>query len=335
MSSVAVSLVWGVWAEREPPPPLPALSISADRVAVAGLSSGAYMATQAHLAWGERIDAVALVAGGPYHCARGDLQRALGECMKADPAPPDVEALAAAVRARAQGGAVAPLDALAGDRVWILHGSDDPIVAPALAGSAADLYLALARGQDLPISVTVDVDRRFGHSFPTLETGAACGASVSPFLGACGFDAAGEIFQALFGAPVGEPGDAGGSLHRFHQRPYAAADADPLLADEGFLYVPAACAAGAACGLLTVFHGCDQSAEKVGDAFVRGAGFDRWADAYQVVVLYPQTRATYMPLNPKGCWDWWGYTGSEYDTRRGAQLRWLDAAMTALGVPSR
>src|SRR5690606_27623128 len=33
----------------EPAPPLPALDVDPDRVAVAGLSSGAYMATQVHL----------------------------------------------------------------------------------------------------------------------------------------------------------------------------------------------------------------------------------------------------------------------------------------------
>jgi hypothetical protein len=50
-------------------------------------------------------------------------------------------------------------------------------------------------------------------------------------------------------------------------------------------------------------------------------------------VLYPQTRATYMPLNPKACWDWWGYSGAAYDTRKGLQLRWLANAAAALGAP--
>jgi hypothetical protein len=51
------------------------------------------------------------------------------------------------------------------------------------------------------------------------------------------------------------------------------------------------------------------------------------------VVVYPQTRASFMPLNPKGCWDWWGYSGADYDTRNGVQLRWLANLVDALGIP--
>jgi poly(3-hydroxybutyrate) depolymerase len=82
-----------------------------------------------------------------------------------------------------------------------------------------------------------------------------------------------------------------------------------------------------------VFHGCEQDIGRLGDRFAREAGFNRWADARRLVVLYPQTRSSYLPLNPKACWDWWGYTGPDYDTRRGLQLRWLASAMAALGAP--
>ena len=27
-----------------------------------------------------------------------------------------------------------------------------------------------------------------------------------------------------------------------------------------------------------------------------------------------------MPLNPQGCWDWWGYASSDYANRDGAQI---------------
>lgn len=103
----------------------------------------------------------------------------------------------------------------------------------------------------------------------------------------------------------------------------------------GYVYVPKACASGKRCALHVAFHGCSQSADVVGDAFVRDAGYNRWADVYNVVVLYPQARASMAPLNPKGCWDWWGYSGEGYDTREGAQMRWLANATAALGTPLR
>jgi poly(3-hydroxybutyrate) depolymerase len=26
-------------------------------------------------------------------------------------------------------------------------------------------------------------------------------------------------------------------------------------------------------------------------------------------------------VNPNGCWDWWGYTGSHFADKRGVQMR--------------
>lgn len=40
-----------------------------------------------------------------------------------------------------------------------------------------------------------------------------------------------------------------------------------------------------------------------------GAGYLPWADANNIVVVFPQ--ATSNLLNPKGCWDLWGYTGPQ------------------------
>jgi poly(3-hydroxybutyrate) depolymerase len=85
--------------------------------------------------------------------------------------------------------------------------------------------------------------------------------------------------------------------------------------------------------LLIAFHGCEQNAASIGPVFARDSGLNRWADVHNVVVLYPQTRSSYLPLNPKACWDWWGFSGPDYDTRGGVQLRWLNGVTTRLGVP--
>lgn len=311
--------------------PLPSLKVDPDRVAVAGLSSGAYMATQAHFAWSDRLRGAALIAGGPYGCAGGSLQTALGPCIAADPYTPDPVRLAENVRKRAAAGELAPLAGLAGDRVWLLHGDRDALVAKAVVDSAEALYRQL--GDDVGGIVLSRESGEFGHVLPTLDTGADCVEGGAPHLGRCGRDAAGEAMAALYGPPQSPATEAKGELRRFDQDAYLPEGGDAQLASEGYLYVPAACAAGETCGVLVAFHGCEQNVDKVGEAFVAGAGFNRWADVQRVVVLYPQARSSYLPLNPKACWDWWGYTGPDYDTRRGAQLRWLAAAMTALGAP--
>ena len=39
------------------------------------------------------------------------------------------------------------------------------------------------------------------------------------------------------------------------------------------------------------------------------------------IVLYPQVApSNTLPVNPQGCWDWWGYSGLNFQVRSGAQL---------------
>lgn len=327
---LASALLVAGCSSRDEAPPLPSLKIDAERVAVVGLSSGAYMATQVHLALSDRVHGAALVAGGPYGCAGGDLTQALGVCMKADPAAPDVSGLAQRVRARAAAGRIASLDGLAGDRVLILHGAQDLKVAPAVGASAAELYRALQA--DAPgLQVDAQLEGAFGHLLPLAGEGDECRDPPAPYIGRCGLDAAGLVFAHLFGPAPREVASATGALRSFNQSALVGDGPDPVLADTGYLYVPAQCESET-CGLLLAFHGCLQNADKIGEAFVREGGFNRWADAYGVVVLYPQTRASFAPLNPNACWDWWGYTGEHYDTRDGAQLRWVARVLDALGV---
>ncbi len=291
------------------------------------------MATQTHLAWSDRLTGAALIAGGPYGCAQGSLEQALGPCIKANPTAPDVAMLSALATERALAGDIAPLDNLAQDRILILHGKLDLTVAEAVASASADLYRGLVAGSggDPLQQVIWEGEREFGHLVPTQSSGGNCLASEPPYLGRCGFDAAELVFATLFGDSRRAPQPQAASQPApFNQNRYRPDGSDAYLADTGFVYVPPRCAAGETCGLLIAFHGCEQNADAVGDAFVRDAGFNRWADAFDVVVLYPQTRSSFVPLNPKACWDWWGFSGADYDTRGGLQQRWLMAALEAL-----
>jgi poly(3-hydroxybutyrate) depolymerase len=314
--------------------PLPKLKLDPSRVAVAGLSSGAYMATQMQIAYPDIFPNAALVAGGPYGCAEGKLQVALSTCMKGTPAP-DVNSLVNTAKQRAASGDTGPLKDLAHGHVYLLHGTADTVVAPVVAEAGAHFYQALQKEPGLSgLQVNDDGQRAFGHNLPTAASGDDCGKSVSPYLGHCGFDAAGAIFAQLFGTPAhAAAAEAQGELRRFDQDALRQGGKDALLASTGYLYVPPDCAAGKPCGLLVAFHGCKQNADAVGQAFVKDAGFNRWADVYHVAILYPQTRASFAPLNPQACWDWWGYSGSNYDTRQGVQLVWVIGVVKALGLP--
>lgn len=315
-------------------PPLPMLKIDASRTAAVGLSSGAYMAGQLQLTYPELFPNAAIVAGGPYGCAGGKLDVALGSCMKGTPVP-DVAALVVRARRRSATGDIGALKDLAHAHVYLLHGKDDALVAPAVAEAGAQFYRQLRDATPglKGMQVHDDGQRTFAHNLPVVARGDDCDRSVAPYLGHCGFDAAGEIFTQMFGKPPRAVGKAQGELRPFDQDAQRPDGADALLAATGYVYLPPACLAGKPCGVVVAFHGCKQNADAVGKAFIEDAGFNRWADVYDVAVLYPQTRASFAPLNPQACWDWWGYSGADYDSRHGVQLRWVVNAVRALGLP--
>lgn len=317
-------------------PALPHLKLDAARTAVAGLSSGAYMAGQLQMAYPEAFPNAALIAGGPWDCAEGSLKTALTTCMRGDP-DARVPALVARVGRWAAEGKLGDPARLANARVYLLHGRQDTTVAATVGAASAAFYKALPTAWPTLATMRVVTDdaRAFAHNLPTLAQGTACDASQPPYLGHCGFDAAGAVFAQMFGPPPQAAGEARGTLREFDQDALRIQGADAFLADAGYLYVPPGCTTGKPCGLLVAFHGCKQNAANVGTAFVRDAGFNRWADVYDVVILYPQTRASFAPLNPQACWDWWGYSGDNYATRDGAQLRWVMNAVRALGLPGR
>jgi poly(3-hydroxybutyrate) depolymerase len=59
--------------------------------------------------------------------------------------------------------------------------------------------------------------------------------------------------------------------------------------------------------------------------FVMDSGYIEYAEKNNLMILFPQTWITEnsYPYNPKGCWDWFGWTGDQYATNKGAETKWL------------
>ena len=60
---------------------------------------------------------------------------------------------------------------------------------------------------------------------------------------------------------------------------------------------------------------------------------------HNVIVLFPQARASsptpfawWLPFNPNGCWDWWGYTGTDYAVKTGVQIKAVIAMVDRLAT---
>jgi poly(3-hydroxybutyrate) depolymerase len=306
---------------------LPKLSILPGSVTVSGISAGGFMAVQYHVAYGDEVGGAGVLAGGPWYCAEGSMSRALGPCMKAKDAAPDGAALLEQARAAASRGQVAPLESLADDRLWVFHGELDTTVARPVSDALVEFYAGVLPTEQIRYETSVPA----AHGFPTLDEGVACGEAADPYLNDCDFDAAGALLQHLYGDLAPRSRANPGNLVAFDQRRYEAqgASLEPL----GYAYVPAACRQGQPCRLHIAFHGCRQGTTFAGRAFVENAGYNEWAEPNGIVVLYPQVaRSLAMPLNPQGCWDWWGYTGADYAFRDGAQLSSVRQMTQALGA---
>jgi poly(3-hydroxybutyrate) depolymerase len=298
---------------------LPAYKGDSQGTSVSGLSSGAFMAVQYQVAFSASVKGAGVVAGGPYYCAAGIALNAsicMGHVANRPPVP---TLMVAAARLFALSGRIDALDHLKGHRVYVFSGTNDQVVRqPAVDAAVAFYKLAGVGHGAIKYVNTVPA----GHGFITPAYGGECGTNASPWLNHClvdgvGLDQAGAIFNQIYGALNAPATALTGKIVAFDQKEFASNAA--RMADEAYAYVPESCASGTPCRLHIAFHGCAQSAKVVGDRFYANAGYNRWADTNNIIVLYPQVNSS-LPNNPQGCWDWFGYTGGSYPTKTGPQL---------------
>jgi poly(3-hydroxybutyrate) depolymerase len=321
---------------------LPALAVDLEATSVSGISSGGYMAVQFHVAHSRLVRGAAVIAGGPYYCAEGSVTRAFFNCMTPGtftplPAPGVLKAFTSSF---ASAGAIDAPANLAKSRVWLFTGTRDGVVKPEVVEGAKRYYLEFVP----PANVAYVDSVPAGHAMITVDEGKACGVTESPFINDCNFDAAGRLLEHIYGPLAPAAARPEGRVVAFDQREFAGGSAFAIsLADAGFAYVPKACEAGG-CRVHVAFHGCKQSAEAIGELFVRQAGYGRWADTNRLVILFPQAIARNgwagwwggsFVLNPNGCWDWWGYTGPGYATKAGPQIRAVRAMLDRLAEQRR
>jgi poly(3-hydroxybutyrate) depolymerase len=301
---------------------LPALDADTKAVTVSGLSSGAYMAVQMHIAHSSQVKGVGAVAGGPYNCARGSLWTAYYNCMTPGwwTPLPSAEQLKELTLESAKTGRIDPTAGLAGAKVWLFTGSRDRTVLPQVVRGLQAYYALFG------VKAALVADKPAGHAMVTEDAGnKECAATKDPYINDCDYDAAGELLKHLLG-PLQPPGKER-PLREFDQSGEAG------LAPKGFVYVPAICEKER-CRVHLALHGCRQSAGEVGDRFARESGYNRWAETNRLIVLYPQVKASWSAFgfNPRACWDWWGYTGAAYATKDGAQIRALQAMLKRLSA---
>lgn len=329
-------------------------SVNIERSSVSGLSAGGFFANQFFIAHSGIMSGVGVFAGGPYGCARGEILRALNDCMSYPWFLTDevIAQLLDDAKKSAEQALIDPLENLKRKRVFLFSGKADKTVKPLVVEKVYGWYIAAGVSPDR-ISYRRDIGA--GHAMPTVKYGNPCDeASKAPWMSACDYDGAGEALKHIYGDlnPPAPVTPATGKLVEFEQKDFV--DPQPQNREElaaktglnefGYAYIPKPCQEGRECRIHVVFHGCRQvydrdpdgrDLDKGGAAFglqmVMHAGYNEWANTNRLIVLYPQAQKT--DSNPNGCFDWWGYTGGargRYATREAPQIKAVRAMLKAL-----
>jgi len=179
-------------------------------------------------------------------------------------------------------------------------------------------------------------DLAAGHGLMTDDAGnVICEITQAPFINDCDYDTAGALLTHIYGESLLTPGEwESDSLLAFDQSEFATDLNSASLHMTGYAYVPDRCRSGQRCRLHVALHGCRQHVMAIGDTFYTQSGYNEWAQANDMIVLYPQAApqgSAFFPWpNPRGCWDWWGYTGDDFHHQGGIQLSAVKAMIDRL-----
>lgn len=328
-------------------PDLPSYQADLSQTSVSGLSSGAFMASQFHVAFSSTLVGAGIIAGGPFYCAGAApktafLETAMSTCMMPRPGQaPDASALLQKARAFEQAGQIDSLAHLKKARVYLFSGTADKTVSTAVVDQAAAFYkLAGVPLQHIKYLNSVPA----GHAISTdNSSNTPCAVTAAPFINDCRFMQSHEILRHIYGELNPPSTHLSGQFHRFDQKKYMSSWVHAYfssMSDEGQVYVPKSCETQT-CKVHIAFHGCEQYAGKIDDRFYRGTGYNELADSNRIIVLYPQTerRADFFPpYNPKGCWDFWGYSSlnpfaPNFYSKSATQMAAVKAMLDQLGRP--
>jgi hypothetical protein len=314
---------------------------------------------------------VGLNTTGPAPCAGCPTGATLlyDHCKQpAEPEGPgwvDVSLLLDGVRAAAASGRVPPLSNLQDARVFLYRGTLDTVYLNGSVNKTRDFFAGLVADPTSQLAFEASIPSV--HCMPTndpwLPTD-TCGKSNlpgrPPAMCNCGYDGAGAALQHFYEGTLTPPAPGAVSdpanVVVFNQTAYwaveeagAAASFAPGLvpavfsglASTGYAYIPPSCMAGSPCRLHLAFHGCGMGAPfpTMNTSFVLHTGFNVWADANDLVILYPQGGG-YKELNDTqdapsgqisgGCWDGYGQTGADYAFAAGPQVVTVRNMITAL-----
>ncbi len=345
---------------------LPALGADLTRCSVSGLSSGAFMTVQLHLAHSSMFIGAGVVAGGPYRCVESFptasaiaedawVQNAFFICMNPliPEAGPKVPRLLEIAQQTAADGMIDPLHHLKKARLYIFTGTEDKVVDSAVVETTRAFYVGL--GVD-PDNILFDDRVPAGHALLTTNPeDNPLDANEPPYLNRWSEPTmqSWQILDHIYGKLTPPGGPPRGRLMAFDQRPFFGDESRASMSRLDYVYVPPQTKKNVRPRVHVALHGCKQGASYVnlvnglpdkansppyGNRYVTTTGYNEIADANDIVVLYPQVEGIDdgRTQNPEGCWDWWGYSSPDaaapdYYSQHAIQIRAVHAMLQRLG----
>lgn len=324
---------------------LPAYQVDLNQTSVSGLSSGAFMAAQFQVAFSSTLVGAGVIAGGPFYCAGSSpltpfLLNATTICMNPLPgAGPDAGALLAQAKTFAQLGLIDDLGNLKKEKVYLFSGKADHVVATAVVDQTAAFYKkAGLPEQNIKYISNIDA----GHSIITNNSkDVTCAATAAPYINDCHFIQSHDILRHIYSGLKPPVGKLSGKIIKFDQSEFVHSFISSM-SEDAYLYVPKSCEKET-CKVHVVFHGCEQGAKQINNLFYGTTGYNELADANNMIVLYPQVEASNgyffgYGANPKGCWDFWGYSSlnpfaPNFYTKQAPQMAAVKAMLDRLAQP--
>jgi len=297
---------------------------------VSGFSSGGFMAVQYHVAYSSQLDGAGIIAGGPYYCAQGSLITAVTTCMTI-PSGINLNTLYSYVTSQASLGNIDNPSNLKQQKVWLFSGTKDTTVVPGVMSSLETFYNNYVPQSNIAVHFNLSAQ----HCFPTNDFGNSCNYLGTPYINNCNFDGAGSLLQQIYGPLKNHHNASDNNLLTLSQSsylPFGWTISSASVGSQAYYYLPSkGCTEDVPCKLHISFHGCLETLADIGMKFVEDAGYNDWAESSNIIVLYPQAaKSIFLPSNPNGCWDWFGYTNGNYANNEGVQMQMVNSMVKYL-----
>lgn len=299
-------------ASSDEPTRLGSYNINLQQTSVSGLSSGAFMTSQLYVVHSDIMVGAGVIAGGPYLCSlswplTAPVLTATTTCMNPpDNLGPNVPRLLELTSDLVDDGSIDSTTNLADDRLYLFSGQNDETVHTPVVDTTRDYFQQLG----VPAaSINYDNSVFSGHAIITDHSDdVSCADTESPYINNCSFMQSTRIIEHIYPGANPPAASATGEMIAFDQTEFLP-NAITSMSSTGYLYVPQSCQSGTTeCRIHVAIHGCEQGYESINDEYYNTTGYNEMADTNNLIVLYPQASKSSAPFNPKGCWDFWGYS---------------------------